>query len=912
MDALETHTDQHAARAASPPRRRRAAMALALLCLLIAGTLGAARRAGAQDYGPGPAKVQNVTINDSFAHSVILRWDAPRSSGLSTLGGYCVAWAIGTTGWQFKMVGAGADGKAIFQAQPLVQNQPYTIAITPMDSLGAMGQTLRIANVSAKGTYEANLRQATANGAAGFLYLPENDPVNGRVNPLKINVDAYDVYSGDANGAYFDHSGVAVNNQQHWHMIANDYGSGAITCRVKGAIPLADGGTRYMMWDCDGGPFARQTWYIVLTPNKVEQFLLFPNNGDGLQTGNWPAEQIQIKFDGVNARVRRIAGGNEVAAVTFDWRKGVAFNVRQVMQMAISRQGVQCFADVDYNNVQQQRGSLATDLSAWNSCYAYFTLGSYNNRKFDMIYGTSATGQAMKEFQGGNMHFGNVAFTTPPGQSPPAELSYFLFGNLKDRSQNAQPDISQPLTVTIPDAIPADATARELVFTDRNGCIPCLSGRNKLRLSVNGVVLPNKHEDEAWRDYPTYRWQIPAGVLKRGANVIVFGQTGTPDPIGISNLHIDIHVPANSPAIAAYTPPPAHPVLETMPDHTELEGWTIPHVEANLPPALMSGKTFVPVIAQSAWTQHLAGNAVPFDSLWAELDGKTVWTQDTNAAGLGSLSYNNGFLLDTKQVADGYHALVVKAHSKSGSQGVSNGSSIYNYDANYKILICNTAANKTAPMIQNVQMVDNAKNAASPVNPGDSYYVRRNQTYSWLWSVVSPNLLTKVELWWTNPNGIPQLSRAYNPSQPSATKQTAAGTQLSFGDSGTLYDWWTFDGKGQDKFTIIAADVFGNTASYPFSWSLVPAPAPPDPSLTARVPVIKSFGSDPLIVHKGWACLLSWNTADAASVTIDNGIGAVAATGTVCVTPTKMTIYKLTATSAKGAVTKSVTVMVVP
>ena len=729
------------------------------------------------------------------------------------------------------------------------------------------------------------------------------------MNPLKINADAYDVYSGETNGAHFDHSGVAVNNQQHWHIIANDYGSGSITCRVKGAIPLADGGTRYLMWDCDSGPFARQTWYIVLTPNKMEQFLLFPNNGDDQMTNNWPAEQIQIRFEGVNARVRRIAAGNVVSSVTFDWRKFAAFNVRQVMQIALSQQGLQCYADADYNNNLQLRGGLQTDLSAWKSCYAYFTYGSYNNRKFDMVWGVSATGQPMKEFEGGTMHWGNVAFTAPPGQAPPAELSYFLYGDLKTRSMNAQPDTTRPITITIPDAIPPDAVSRELVFTDRNGCIPCLSGRNKLQLAVNGVLLANKHEDEAWSDYPTYRWQIPAGLLKKGANVIVFGQSGVPDPIGISNPHIDIHVPAGSPAIAAYTPPPANPILETMPDHTELEGWTIPHVEASLPQTLMSGKTFVPTLAFSAWTAHLAGNPVPFDSLWAELDGKTVWTQDVNASGVGTLAYNNGFWLDTKQVADGYHSLVVKAHSKSGSMGFSNGSSPYNYDPSYKILISNAAKNKIAPVIQNTQAIDVAKNAATPLKPGDTYYVRRYQNYVWLWDVVTPNLLTKVEIWQTYPDGSSRLFRAYNPSTAPA-KAAAGGTDYSFGDSQVLYDWWGFDKNGQDRFTIFVTDVFGNQSSYPYAWSLVPTPGPPSP--TALVPTIRSFGSDPMIVHKGWSCLLSWNTTDAASVALDNGIGAVSAVGTVCVAPAKTTTFKLTATSAKGVVTKTVTVMVVP
>ena len=909
MDASDREKDLRAKAQAAGRLRRLTQFARAALTVGIVWISGAGRGARAQDFSP--AKVQNIQINDSFAHSVIVRWDPPANSGLSGLSGYSVAWLPENgSGLQSKLVAAGADGKSIFQIQPLIQNQRYTIAITPMDPLGGMGQTLHIAGVSAKGTYEAALRQATANGAAGFLYLPEGDAVNGRVNPLKINADVYNGYSGDAQGTHFDHSGVAVNNQQHWHMILNDYGTGAITCRVKAAIPLADGGTRNLIWDCDNGPFSRQTWYIVLTPNKVDQFLLFPNNGDDQQVNNWPSEQIQIKFDGVNARVRRIAAGNVVATTNFNWRKSACLNVRQVMQIALSQQGLQCYADVDYNSVQQLRGGLQTDLSGWKSCYAYFTLGSYNNRKFDTVQGISATGQLIHEFEGGNMHWGNVAITTPLGQSPPAELSYFLYNDLKARSQNMQPDVTQPLTIMIPNPIPSDAVARELVFTDRNGCIPCLSGRNKLRLSVNGTILPNKHEDEAWRDYPTYRWQIPAGVLKQGANVIVFGQTGTPDPIGICNPHFDIHVPINSPAIAAYTPPPAHPILETMPDHTALEGWTVPNVFATLPPTLLSGKTFIPVTVFSAWTAHLAGNPVAFDSLWAELDGKTVWTQDTNAAGVGSLAYGSGFLLDTNQVADGYHSLVVKAHSKSGSIGFSNGSSPYKYDTNYKVLIDNAAPNKIAPVIQNVQTVDVAKNAATRMKQGDTYFVRRYQTYQWQYDIVTPNLLAKVELWEIAPNGSTYLLRSGSPiTAPS--KQVAGGTQYTFGDTQYLYDWWGFDSNGQDRFLIVALDVFGNQTTYAYAWSLVPTPTNSN-SGPALVPTIKSFSSDPLVVHKGWSCLLSWNTTDAASVALDNGIGVAAAVGTVCVTPAKTTTFKLTATSAKGTVTKSVTVMVLP
>ena len=475
-----------------------------------------------------PATVQNVQVADFYGHSVVLRWDSPKQSGPVAIGGYYVTWqADGAIAFESKVVAGRGDAPSAFQVQPLDPTKNYTVTIAPLTLLGQLGKALTIPNVSCKGQYEAIFRQYSNNGLNGFLYLPEDDPVNGRVNPVKINNNMYNGYAGVAHGGYFDHSSVAVNNQQHWHMIINDFGTGAVTSRIKAAIPI-DAQTRILAWDCDSGPFARQTWYIVLTPNKVEQFLLFPNNGDANTSNVYPLEQIQIKFDGVNARVSRYAGGNLVAQATFNWRQLIYMNVRQIMSMNLNSQGLQFFADTTYSGQMQPTGAFPTDLSGWKSCYAYFTLGSYNNRKMNSMMGTSATGVPMLDFQGGNMHWGNIAVITPDAQAPPAELSYFQQPDAAKRDATLSPTAAQPLTVTIPDAIPSDAIARELVFTDRLGCIPCLSGTNKLRLSVNGTLLLNKKEAEAWSDYPTYRWQIPAGILKKGANSIVFGKRERP------------------------------------------------------------------------------------------------------------------------------------------------------------------------------------------------------------------------------------------------------------------------------------------------------------------------------------------------------------------------------------------------
>jgi len=75
-------------------------------------------------------------------------------------------------------------------------------------------------------------------------------------------------------------------------------------------------------------------------------------------------------------------------------------------------------------------------------------------------------------------------------------------------------------------------------------------------------------------------------------------------------------------------------------------------------------------------------------------------------------------------------------------------------------------------------------------------------------------------------------------------------------------------------------------------------------------PIINSFSANPSTITVGESSTLSWSVTDATSVTIDNGIGSVALTGTTAVNPTATTTYTLTATNTTGSVTGSVTVTV--
>lgn len=75
-------------------------------------------------------------------------------------------------------------------------------------------------------------------------------------------------------------------------------------------------------------------------------------------------------------------------------------------------------------------------------------------------------------------------------------------------------------------------------------------------------------------------------------------------------------------------------------------------------------------------------------------------------------------------------------------------------------------------------------------------------------------------------------------------------------------------------------------------------------------PFIVSFTATPSMIAAGGCSTLAWNTANTATVSIDNGVGSQPVTGSKVVCPTATTRYTLTATGAGGAATRSSTVTV--
>ncbi|HEV8660024.1 MAG TPA: hypothetical protein VGS96_15570 [Thermoanaerobaculia bacterium] len=75
-------------------------------------------------------------------------------------------------------------------------------------------------------------------------------------------------------------------------------------------------------------------------------------------------------------------------------------------------------------------------------------------------------------------------------------------------------------------------------------------------------------------------------------------------------------------------------------------------------------------------------------------------------------------------------------------------------------------------------------------------------------------------------------------------------------------------------------------------------------------PSIISFSAAPATITAGGSATLSWSTVNAATVTIDNGVGSQAIAGSVSVSPRKSTTYTLTASGIGGTASATTTVTV--
>jgi len=77
---------------------------------------------------------------------------------------------------------------------------------------------------------------------------------------------------------------------------------------------------------------------------------------------------------------------------------------------------------------------------------------------------------------------------------------------------------------------------------------------------------------------------------------------------------------------------------------------------------------------------------------------------------------------------------------------------------------------------------------------------------------------------------------------------------------------------------------------------------------TVVLPTIAYFTANPILIMQSTQSTLSWSTTNATSISIDQGIGNVAATDKTTVSPGETTTYMLTAKNSDGQKTASCTV----
>jgi YVTN family beta-propeller protein len=167
---------------------------------------------------------------------------------------------------------------------------------------------------------------------------------------------------------------------------------------------------------------------------------------------------------------------------------------------------------------------------------------------------------------------------------------------------------------------------------------------------------------------------------------------------------------------------------------------------------------------------------------------------------------------------------------------------------------------------------------------------------------------------------LPDINR--NPIADAGGPYSAeVGQQISF-DGSSSYDpdgdplayTWSF-GDGSIGSGASPSHAYGASGTYQVKLTVSDgrggtATDATTASIQQCLPPTVGFSSNPAAIRQGESCTLIWTSENAASVSIDNGIGIVGSSGTITVQPQATTTYTITATGRCGTVTESVTVIV--
>lgn len=186
---------------------------------------------------------------------------------------------------------------------------------------------------------------------------------------------------------------------------------------------------------------------------------------------------------------------------------------------------------------------------------------------------------------------------------------------------------------------------------------------------------------------------------------------------------------------------------------------------------------------------------------------------------------------------------------------------------------------------------------------------------------VSPTEMTIYTLTASGPGGTATAAATVTVTLPPPTATIdAVPTGVELGEQATLEWSSTFADTCTIEPDIGAVDCNGastvtpaQTTNYLFTATGPGGTATSEAVVTVVIPPegpALSFSADPQSIAKGESTQLSWDSANVETVHIDNGIGTVAANGTMTVWPKETTTYTITGSGPEGTVSESVTVTV--
>ena len=186
---------------------------------------------------------------------------------------------------------------------------------------------------------------------------------------------------------------------------------------------------------------------------------------------------------------------------------------------------------------------------------------------------------------------------------------------------------------------------------------------------------------------------------------------------------------------------------------------------------------------------------------------------------------------------------------------------------------------------------------------------------------VSPAQTTTYTITATNADGTATDSVTVTVTYPAPTVSISADPEtIQAGGSSTL-TWSSTDadsvvidqgiGTVATNGSVTVSPI--ETTTYTISVTGPGGTATANVTVTATYPPpTVSISADPETIQAGESATLTWNSTNADSAVIDQGVGTVASNGSFTVSPTETTTYTITVTSPSGTATADVTVNVSP